>query len=82
MILTQVLFHYNTASFIYCTSTYFINNLCILENMLICMIYKYTNGGMYVSDTRCLNACFLTQFYFMFYVNDKMINLSVLTFLV
>ncbi len=24
-----------------------------------------------VSDTICLNVCLLTQFYFMFYVNDK-----------
>ncbi len=45
--------------------------VCTLENMLICMIYKYTKGGMYVSDTRCLNAYLLTQFYVMFYVTHK-----------
>ncbi len=39
--------------------------------MLICVIYKFTKGGKYVSDTRCLNAHLLTQFDFMFYVTDK-----------
>ncbi len=34
-------------------------------------------GGMCVSDTRCLNVCFITQYYFMFYVTDKiMLNVK------
>ncbi len=28
-------------------------------------------GGMYVSDTICLNICLLTEYYFKFYVTDK-----------
>ncbi len=39
--------------------------------MLICMIYKYTKGGAYVTDIRCLNTCILTQFDFMLYITDK-----------
>ncbi len=35
------------------------------------MIYKPKNGGMYNSDTRCLNACLLTQYYSIFYTTDR-----------
>ncbi len=35
------------------------------------MIYEYTMGDMYDSDTRCLNACLLTQYYFMFNITDN-----------
>ncbi len=31
------------------------------------MIYKHIKGGMYDSDTRRLNACLLTQYYFVLY---------------
>ncbi len=31
------------------------------------MIYKHITGGMYDSDTRCLNTCLLTQYY----ITDK-----------
>ncbi len=39
--------------------------------MPVVTIYKHAKGGMYARDTRCLNACLLTQYYFMFYVTEK-----------
>ncbi len=64
---TSVFFHYNIESFVYYTSTYFINNLCTLQNMLMVKIYKHIKGDICTNDTRCR----LTQHYFMFYVTDK-----------
>ncbi len=37
----------------------------------MCMINKYSKGGIDGSDTRCLIACLLSQIYFMFHVTDK-----------
>ncbi len=37
------------------------------------MIYKHIKGGIYDSETRWLNACLLTQYYFMSYIANKII---------
>ncbi len=48
------------------------NYLCTSKYMLIVWYqYKHIKGGMYDSDTRCLNACLLTQFFFLLHITDK-----------